>query len=384
MKKHSIGILWILAVLLFVGCQHTDAPQPEIPIYDHSKYLGADLSLLTRYEQNSAVYKDENGGDVKVLPFFKLNGFNYVRCRLFVNPDLKSDACQNLDYVIALSKRCKTEGFKVLLDFHYSDTWADPSKQIRPSAWKGLTQAQLITQIYDYTKSTLQAMKKEGVLPDMIQTGNEITPGLLLQEDANAPLISDWKSAAHWENLTTLLKSAVKACREVAGSETKIMIHTERSGDAESSITYYSKLKEYSVDYDVVGLSYYPYWHGTLSQVETTIQKLSAQFTNKEIVFVETAYPYSDYGYPDSQFNPNTYIYPQIYPSTPTGQASFMKDLIRLLRKYPNVKGLFYWFAEETCSPLETQKSIIHAGLFNDQTGKALPALKEMKTFLLK
>ena len=263
-----------------------------------------------------------------------------MRYRLFVNPDLKSDACQNLDYVISLCKRSKEQGFKILLDFHYSDTWADPGKQTKPLAWQNLTQNQLVTKIYDYTKSVLLTMNDAGVLPDMIQTGNEISPGMLWDEGRVSLWKDMWNTDAHWTAFTNLLKSAISACREVAVNA-KIMVHTERSGMADETKEYYTQLQKYGVDYDIIGLSYYPYWHGTLSQVESTIQTLAQSFKNKEVVFVETAYPYADFGYPTSS------VYPKIYPSTPAGQAQFIKDLIILLRKYPNVKGLFYWFAEK-------------------------------------
>jgi arabinogalactan endo-1,4-beta-galactosidase len=362
--------------LSFVCCGLDDTlPTGEPPIIYTPYALGADISLLTRYEEKGAVYQDEDGNDISVLPFFKSNGFNYVRYRLFVNPDLNSTACQDLNYVINLCKRSKAEGLKILLDFHYSDTWADPGSQTKPAAWMDLSTEQLIDELYNYTKLVLETMKAEGVMPDMIQAGNEITPGMLWN-DGRVNLWEDkWNTNTQWTNFTNLLKSAIKAIREVGGRETKIIIHTERSGDATATQDFYNKMTQYEVDYDIVGLSYYPFWHGTLSDIEKTIAILKTYFSHKEVMFVEIAYPYNDYGYPaDSNIA-------KPYPSTPEGQVRFAREFIQLISKHPNVTGFFYWFAEETCSPQWVHPDM-HRGLFDNKTGKALPALKEFRHFL--
>lgn len=347
----------------------------SIDIFDdtgrnHLKYIGADVSLLTRFEQNRAIYKNEKGEDINLLPYLKQNGFNYVRYRLFVNPDSNPDTCQDLDYVISLCKRSKSVGLKILLDFHYSDTWADPGKQTKPTAWINLSEQELNTKIYDYTKSTLQRMQVAGVLPDMIQTGNEISSGMLWDEGRVSVWNDQWNTPNRWSSFTNLLKSATKACRDIAGRKVPIMIHTERSCDAAASDAYYTKLKEYNVDYDIIGLSYYPFWHGTITQMENTLKVLT-HFYDKKIIFAEIAYPYKDYGYPTSS------NYPKEYPSTPAGQTQFVRTFIDTIQKYPNVEGLFYWDAEETFSPNEITPFKMHLGLFDNETGKVLPAFKE-------
>lgn len=360
--------LFLLLFLTMDSCQKGEIELlVKSPDNNHLNYIGADVSLLTRFEQNKAIYQDENGQKIHVLPFFKDNGFNYVRYRLFVNPNSNPDTCQDLEYVIELCKRSKAVGLKVLLDFHYSNTWADPGKQFIPDKWKGLTESELNRQIYNYTKTVLQNMQMAGVLPDMIQTGNEITSGLLWNIGKVSIWNDEWNTKVHWNSFSNLLKSTITACREVIGTNVKIIIHTDLSGNSVGAYNFYTKLKEYNVEYDIIGLSYYPFWHGTLAQVENTLKVLT-QFSNKKIVFVETAYPYKDYGYPTSS------IYPKEYPTTPNGQAQFVSQFINTLQKYPQVEGIFYWNAEETYSPNEIDPFDMHIGLFNNETGKVLPA----------
>ena len=139
------------------------------------KYVGGDISMLTKYENAGVVYKDKNNKTVQPLTFFKEQGLNAMRVRLFVDPSQDNDkaVCQDLDYVKALGKRIKDQGMAFLLDFHYSDTWADPAKQWTPNAWKDLSNEQLCEQIYTYTKDCLQQLKDAGAAPDFIQTGND-------------------------------------------------------------------------------------------------------------------------------------------------------------------------------------------------------------------
>ena len=145
------------------------------------KYVGGDISMLTKYEDAGVIYKDKNGNAVQPLPFFKGQGLNAMRVRLFVDPSQDNDkaVCQDLEYVKALGKRIKDQGMAFMLDFHYSDTWADPGKQWTPDAWKTLSDAELYEKIYEYSKDCLQQLKDAGATPDFIQTGNEISYGML-------------------------------------------------------------------------------------------------------------------------------------------------------------------------------------------------------------
>ena len=181
------------------------------------KYVGGDISMLTKYEGAGVVYKDKDNKTVQPLTFFKEQGMNAMRVRLFVDPSRDSDkgVCQDLDYVKALGKRIKDASMAFMLDFHYSDTWADPAKQWTPDAWKNLNDEQLCTKIYEYTKDCLSQMKEAGATPDFIQTGNEISYGMLWgTEGSTANRCYTNSPAANWTRFINLLKKAGQACRE--------------------------------------------------------------------------------------------------------------------------------------------------------------------------
>lgn len=345
------------------------------------KYVGGDISLLPEYESAGAQYKDEAGQPIsELLPFLKKEGMNAMRVRLFVNPkdyngkDADPNACQDLNYIIPLCKRIKDGGFSLLLDFHYSDTWADPAKQWIPEAWKGLSEEELYSKIYDYTKSTLQTLREEGIVPDFIQPGNEISFGMLWGNPNDKE--SDLKKVfinndANWDRFGKLLKEAIKACKEEC-PEAEIILHTERVGDLPVQNNFYNKMKDLGVEYDIIGLSYYPYFHGSLSTLNNALTSLETSFPDKEIMIVETGFPYKwevpgtsqkvDYEYSDA------------------GQNQFAKDLVATLNEHESVTGLFWWWLEYNA--FNTNLSgWYNAPLFDSTTGKACSALKTICSF---
>ena len=186
------------------------------------RYVGGDISLLPEYEAAGAQYKTQEGTTIAdLLPWLHDEGMNAMRVRLFVNPDdhktkyptkYDPNACQDLDYIKPLCKRIVDNGFSLMLDFHYSDTWADPAKQWTPESWRGLTDEQLYQKIYDYTKETLQALKEAGVTPAFIQPGNEISYGMLWgTEDAPASSLKKafMGSDANWARFGNLLRQSI-------------------------------------------------------------------------------------------------------------------------------------------------------------------------------
>ena len=346
-------------------------------------YVGGDISLLQKYEDNKVSYYDNKGAKIAdVMKYLKSGevGWNALRVRLFVDPSGDSDpqVCQDLDYVVRLGKRIKAEGFSFMLDFHYSDTWADPAKQWTPKAWLSLNDEQLKTKIYDYTKECLEALVAADATPDFIQTGNEISYGMLwgaVGTSANRCYIS---KDANWSRFTGLLQQAAKACREVC-PQAKIIIHTERAGQPDVLVNIYKRLA--SVDYDVIGLSYYPFWHNGLSMLSSSLTKLSTNFPNKKVQIVETAYYY--------QYQPEVgkgidMDFSSTWPITAAGQAAYAKDLVAELQKHQNVNGLYWWFPEENGNGPNNSvlTGWINRGLWNDNTHRALPALYVLKDFL--
>lgn len=342
------------------------------------RYVGGDISMLPKYEEAGVVYKDKNGATVSdPLLFFKQEGWNAMRVRLFVDPSKDADkaVCQDIDYVKKLGKRIKDAGLQLMLDFHYSDTWADPAKQWTPDAWKSLSDDQLKQKIYDYTKESLQALKDYGATPDMIQTGNEISYGMLWGTEGSSNLKKCYtNSNTNWERFTDLLKQAGKACREVCPNA-KIIIHTERTTQPSVLTAFYDKMSSASVDYDIIGLSYYPAYHKDLLTLENALKSIENKAYGKDIMVVETGYSYA------WALGKTEYDYTNTYPYTEEGQRKFTADLVTMLNKHSSVKGLFWWWPEDNGNKNVTS-GWWNAALYNHNTGQPYPAFYELKNFL--
>lgn len=345
------------------------------------RYVGGDISLLPEYEAAGAQYKDHDGKSVaELLPYLYDEGMNAMRVRLFVNPDdykgsdKDPNACQDLEYVIPLCRRIVDDGFALMLDFHYSDTWADPAKQWTPEAWKDLSDDELYVKIHDYTKETLETLADNGVTPQFIQTGNEISFGMLWggydtpDKDLKKTFMG---SDANWERLGILLREAGSACREVC-PDAKIVIHTERVSDIPVQKNFYDRMKSLGVDYDIIGISYYPYFHGSMPQLDRALTSLEQNFPDKDIMVVETGYSYAwevpgtdqkvDYDYSDA------------------GQNKFAEDLVATLLSHEHVTGLFWWWMEYNAYGT-TLQGWYNAPLFDSRTGCATSALKTICSF---
>ena len=340
--------------------------------------------MLPTYEEHGAIYMTQDGTRItNMLDFYKQQGWNAMRVRLFVDPSRATAAekgqgvRQDLDYVKKLGKRIKDAGFAFLLDFHYSDTWADPSQQKTPYLFKQMD-TPAYEYIYDYTRDCLNELVKAGATPDLIQTGNEISWGMLFDSDCKLENNSAWTGYkdTNWSTFTTALKNAGKACREVC-PDAKIIIHTEQAANTPLVTDFYQRLANNNVDYDIIGTSYYPYFHGNLKQLEKTITQFESRFPSKQIMVVETgcAYHYK-VGNND-----------QGYPLTYEGQRRFTADLVTMLNKHARVTGLFWWFPEANEYGLkwETQRVTdewYNASLFDNETGRALPATAELRNFI--
>ena len=344
------------------------------------KYVGGDISMLPKYEEAGVTYKNKDGKTVTdVLAFFKQEGLNAMRVRLFVDPSKDNDkaVCQDLEYVKALGKRIKDAGMKLMLDFHYSDTWADPGKQWTPDAWKSLNNDELYVKIYEYTKESLDAMVKAGATPDFIQTGNEISYGMLWGTEAaaknnNTNRCYTNSPTANWNRFIKLLTEAGRACREVC-KDAKIIIHSERTPKSDVLTDFFDRMKNASLDYDIIGLSYYPDHHGNLETLEKALKSLEDKNYGKDIMIVETGYSYAwSIG--------NSYNYTETYPYTEEGQRKFTADLVAKLNTHESVKGLFWWWPEDNGNKSVTN-NWWNAALYNHNTGQPYAAFYELKNF---
>ena len=352
------------------------------------KYVGGDISMLTKYEEAGVVYKNKSGNTVQALTFFKEQGLNAMRVRLFVDPSKASakhkgeGVCQDLAYVKALGKRIKDCGMKLMLDFHYSDTWADPSNQWTPDAWKDLNDEQLCNKIYEYTKNCLSQMKEAGATPDFIQTGNEISYGMLWgTEGSTANRCYTSSPNANWTRFINLLKKAGEACREEC-PDAKIIIHSERTPKPNVLTDFFDRMKNAALDYDIIGLSYYPAHHGNLAALETALTTLENKNYGKDIMVVETGYCYA---WPLADSNndgkEDGFDYTATYPYTEEGQRQYTAALIAKLNSHSSVKGLFWWWPEDNGNKNVTAKWW-NAALYNHSTGKPYAALYELKNFV--
>lgn len=371
MKKFHLVFACLLSAVLPAVAQH---------------FVGGDISLLPEYEKAGAIYKTHDGKPINdLLPWLKEQGMNAMRVRLFVNPaDHKAkypskydpNACQDLEYITPLCKRIVDNGFNLMLDFHYSDTWADPAKQWTPESWRGLTDDQLYQKIYDYTKETLLTLKEAGITPAFIQPGNEISYGMLwgTEDSPSSSLKKTFMgSNANWDRFGKLLDQAVKACREVC-PDAKIVLHTERVAQVDVLKNFYDKMKSLDVDYDIIGLSYYPYFHGDISVLDNALNTLQSRFPEKNIMIVETGYSYK------WEVPGTTHSFTNKWPYSDEGQDKFAKDLVATLEKYKNVDGLFWWWMEYNA--FNTSLSgWYNAPLFNSLDGCATSALKTICSF---
>jgi arabinogalactan endo-1,4-beta-galactosidase len=311
--------------------------------------IGADLSFLKQAEERGTVFKD-NGEAKPGLQIFKNHGYNWVRLRLFHSP---ANLPNNLEYTVALAKQARELKFKFLLNYHYSDTWADPGKQFIPAAWKGKSHQELVEAVRDYTRDTIAALREAGAMPDMVQIGNEITPGMLWP---------DGRLPNNWDNFAELLKAGISGVEAGRGTSARprIMIHIDRGGDKARTKSFFDKLNSYSVDYDVIGQSYYPWWHGSLLDLRDNLNFMATTY-NKDIILVEVAYCWRPTQYRNK---------PAPFPETPHGQREFLEEVNRLVLNTPNHRGIgiFWWEPAVAAGPLRNR------GFFDDDSN-ALPVI---------
>ena len=367
MKKTK---LFLTVILLFCSLTSTHA----------QKYVGGDLSVLLKYEEQKATYLDKDGKAIAdVLTFVKEQGWNTVRVRLFADPskDTDKNVCQDIEYVKSLGKRIKAAGLCFMLDFHYSDTWADPEHQAMPLEW-GKINTPAFEYIYTYTKTNLEALVTAAATPDFIQIGNEISFGMLW-DGCKVSANSNWTAYedTNWDNFSTALKNASKACREVC-PEAKIVIHTEQCANNPTlDVAFFKRIQQYDIDYDIIGTSYYPYFKGPLANLDKGLSELEKNFPDKQIQLVETGYPSK------WEVEGSTYDYTKTYPYSHEGQRQYAADLIATLKKHPQVNGLSWWYAEANAKGCtgSLAEGWYNASLFDNETGRALPALYELKAF---
>ena len=363
-----VGIIYLIGVCLAV-----------LALPAHAQFVkGADLSLVQYIQDQGVAYK-ENGQVKDPLQIFKDHGCNYVRLRLFLAPDGREGQVNTLSYTLRLAKRVKVAGLHFLLDLHYSDGWADAGHQVMPAEWKGLTHTQLVERVYSYTRETLASFRREGCLPDMVEVGNEITDGILWPDGGPLADVAKWNDSlnpmpvpnAQWDHLSDLLKAGIRGVRESGEPEgaVKIMIHLDKGGSREVSHWFFDHIVKRGVAFDVIGLSYYPFWHGSLDDLRENLAALAGTY-HKDIVVVETGY--NNNGGQQGKLP---------FPPTVAGQQAFLEELMRVIAATPEGRGqgMLYWAPEWIVGGKWDAPGWSwqweHRALF-DETGNMLPSLR--------
>lgn len=318
----------------------------------------ADLSFLPLWEYQGAHYFDRTGKEKPALEIFKNNGMNTVRLRLLVHPSSLFNS--SLTQVTAFAQQIHLNGLKVWLDVHYSDTWADPAHQTKPAAWQNLDFQQLRDSVFFYTKTVMTKIE-----PEYIEIGNEINNGLLWPDG----------HITNPYNFTTLIQAGIDAVRET-DSATQIMIHYAGYRNAEN---FFAFLKKQKIDYDIIGLSYYPWWHGkSLDTLQNVVNYLSNTY-QKPVIIAETAYPFTLL-WNDNTNNVvgNTAQLISAFPATETGQKDFLQQLRHLTETNAYGGGFCYW--EPEWVTIKKTDSVIGSPWENlalfDFNNQALPAME--------
>ncbi|MGA3288280.1 MAG: glycosyl hydrolase 53 family protein [Bacteroidota bacterium] len=315
--------------------------------------VGADLSFMKQAEDNGFAFK-ENGHIKPCLQIFKDHGYNWIRLRLFHTP---KELPNTLEYTIAAAKQAKALDFRFLLDYHYSDTWADPKKQFIPKAWEGKSHAELVKAVFEYTQATMIAFRDSGAFPDMVEVGNEIINGMLWP---------DGKLPENWNNFAELVQAGINGVYASCGNNPcpKIMIHIDKGANKNATKYFFDKLNSYGIRYDVIGQSYYPWWHGSLLDLRECLNFTANEY-KKDVIVVEAAYNWT----PKEYINKNA-----PFPESPEGQKEFWEEVNRIVLGVPDNRGVgvFWW-----------EPAVLRRGTrsFFDEKGNVLPVINVFDRF---
>lgn len=328
-------------LLLAVLCLNMVLPQAvaqSSSLYVHKQalaedfILGMDISSVIALENSGVTFRDVDGKARDLFFILAKNGINYIRVRIWNDPYDEAGrgyggGNNDLNTAISIGQRAAENGMKLLVDFHYSDFWADPGKQQAPKAWAGMDIKEKQAALYDFTRDALTQLQAAGADIGMVQLGNE-TNGRMAGERT-------------WMNIYYLMAAGAKATREV-DANIKIAVHFANPESAGSYMNYASKLDYYKLDYDIFASSYYPFWHGTLDNLTAVLDEVQTTY-HKQVLVMETSYANT---LEDTDHHPNTIgeggNYETPYPITVQGQANAVADVIRAVNSIGGL-GVFYW-----------------------------------------
>lgn len=312
--------------------------------------LGIDVSTYLEELEHGAKYLD-GGKETDPLDAFMANGVDWMRIRIWNDPygpggePYLAGNC-GIDNYIRLGKLAKAKGYKLLMDFHYSDFWADPGKQMIPKAWTNFGIDEMSEAVYEFTKSCLTAAIEADVAPEMVQVGNEITNGMLWPM---GKLEGENGERGNYDNFCRLVDAGCRAVREML-PEAKIALHLERSNDKAVYQEFFTEMARRGISYDIIGASYYPYWHGTPDELFENLN--ACRHFGKDLMVMELGYGFTMEGYRLGGGEENRLVidaerayvpgFTELYPLTPEGQQAFVADFLAKA-KTENIDGIFYW-----------------------------------------
>lgn len=329
---------------------------------------GVDISFVEMFESFGVIYRDRHGQPTDLFQIIKDNSIDIIRLRLFTANETQAqhdvyDYGNTLNRTLRLARRIKTHGLQFMLDFHYSDTWADPGHQRKPNVWANLTFEQLTNTLYNYTRDTLNMFVEQDTIPQYIQIGNEITYGMLWPDGYVGLNISNWTQ------FMTLLNAASQGVRTVLKNQTKIVIHITYSTDWFAAHNYLDHVVG-NIDFDIIGLSFYPSWHANLTGLRICLEQLSHNY-DKQIFIAET-----DYRWKEDILRNNSLKNVTGFDETPEGQMQYAQYIGQILVNFTDTKresGLFWWATEFVATKDHPRFNGHELQSFFDFNGTALP-----------
>ena len=357
-----------LAVLALGVCA-CKQPQTQIEFpkqlpFESTYAFGLDLSFVQNSERRGATYYDIDSTAKPIWQIFRDHGYNWGRLMICNEP---SSLGQNLEYVLSGAQKLKEYGYHFALDFMMSDGWANPMTQPMPSSWKDLSHSERVQGVYDFVYHVVSSLKENGVLPEIIQIGNEIGNGMLWP-DGRVFYGEEKKDQSHWKELCEYINAGSRAVRAVdTDGKVQIMLHVDFGGDLEMSDIYCTQMAKYKVDYDMIGFSFYPWSHGNLLDLRDNLYYTIKKF-QKPVMVIETG----NYSTPSSTFERKGLK--SAFPETPEGQKAWFQAVNEVVMNAPDHmgRGVFWW------EPMQRGR-----GFFDDRSRVAKPIVEAFEAYAL-
>ena len=361
--KKTLFLLAALTVLTAPAFAQGGISTSQIP-FENDYCFGLDLSFVKSAEERGTVYYDTDGTAKSPWEIFRTHGYNWARLMICNEP---SNLGQGIDYVVKGARELKKYNYHFALDYMISDGWSNPMTQPVPKTWKDMSPTQMEKAMYDFVYSTMKRLKDEGLMPEIVQVGNEISNGTLWPT-GRVFYGDEKKDQSNWRQFTNYLKAGIKAIRDVdTEHKVRIMLHLDFGGDVNFSETFFTMMQKHKVDYDIIGFSFYPWSHGTLMDLRDNLAFCINKF-KKPVIVVETGY----YSVPSQYFGRKGIK--SAFPETPEGQKQWFQAVNEIVMAAPDNMGLgvFWW------EPMFRGR-----GFFDDKTRQVKPIVDAFEQYTM-